>query len=257
MRPEAVEAPPPATRLPELGRRVAVPLPALLLGAFFVLAILVAAGATTGLDQYAVDHLMPGLYPYVTHRFDSSGALLQPDPLNPNRIVNRISDTVVRPATVEIVTPIVVCVLLTAKRPRGARLRWAAVFAALIAVELVGKHLIHRPPLHTTAAYGSAHVWKFDASFPSGETERAVFLAALLATAWPRVMLVPLLWAAAVLLLLVAAGTHTPTDVLGGLLVSEGRAVPAHPRPRSLSRTFADLPAREWCRVRARGTTCR
>jgi hypothetical protein len=222
MRPEAVEAPPPAARLPSLRRRLAVPLPALLLGAFLVLAVLVAAGATTGLDQYAVDHLMPGLYPYVTDRFDPGGVFLQPDPLNPNRIVNRIADAVVRPATIEIVTPLVIVVLLTAKRLRSVRLRWAAVFATLVAVELVGKHLIHRPPLHTTAAYGSAHVWKFDSSFPSGETERAVFLAALLAAAWPRVRLLPLLWAAAVVLLLVAAGTHTPTDIAGGVLVSLG-----------------------------------
>jgi membrane-associated phospholipid phosphatase len=221
MAPEAVEAPPPVSRLPELGRRLAVPVPALLVAAFVVLAALVAAGAVTGLDQYAVDHLMPGLYPYVTHRFGGPFGL-RPDPLNPNRIVNRIADAVARPATIEIVTPVVVVVLLAAKRLRASRLHWAGVFAALIAIELIGKHVIHRPALHTTAAYGSAHVWKFDSSFPSGETERAVFLAALLAAAWPRLRLLPVLWAAAVVLLLVAAGTHTPTDVAGGLLVSLG-----------------------------------
>jgi membrane-associated phospholipid phosphatase len=95
--------------------------------------------------------------------------------------------------------------------------RWAVAYALVVAAEVVGKSIVHRAPLYTVAAYGTQHVWKFDSSFPSGEAARATLLAGLVMTAWPRAGLPAGVWAIAVDVLLVAAGTHTPFDVAGGL----------------------------------------
>lgn len=198
-------------------RPLAVPVAVAALVALLALAIVVASGAATPVDQFAVDHLMPGLYPYVgganglafAHGFPGTA-------WNPNRIVNRIADAVVLPATPVPATALVVVALALAWR-RVRALRWAVAYALVVLAEIVGKSIVHRAALYTIAAYGTQHLWKFDSSFPSGEAARAAFLAGLVLTAWPRIGVVACIWAIAVAVLLVAAGTHTPSDVAGGV----------------------------------------
>ena len=91
----------------------------------------------------------------------------------------------------------------------------AAWFVA-VAVELVFRHTLTRPPLYRDGV----HLVGFDSSWPSGHALRCALVAAALAAAWPRLR-VPLgIWLAAVVVLLELAGLHTPTDLVGGLLLA-------------------------------------
>lgn len=199
-------------------------------GALTLLALLVATGACTRIDQYAVDHLMLGLYPYVAGihwagGVPMAGRLAAPlaSSMNPNRIVNRIADAAYIPAGGVIATALVGLAALAAaarRRPVVEIACWLAAYVVGNLLELVGKWTITRPALHTTPAYGSLQVWKFDTSFPSGHTIRACILAAFVAWAVPYLRAPAAIWAAAVVVLLVLAGTHTPTDVIGGLLAA-------------------------------------
>jgi membrane-associated phospholipid phosphatase len=143
--------------------------------------------------------------------------------LNPDRIVNRIADVVYIPAG-GVVATVLVCVAavvaLASRRPRAEITCWIAAYVLGNLLELVGKWTITRPALHTTPEYGSLHVWKFDTSFPSGHTMRACILAAFVVWVAPRLRAPVTIWASAVVVLLVVAGTHTPTDVIGGLLAA-------------------------------------
>jgi membrane-associated phospholipid phosphatase len=91
----------------------------------------------------------------------------------------------------------------------------AAALLAAVAVEVVCKELLVRPRLHQ----GSFHIVAFNSSFPSGHTLRTVIVAAAVAWAWPRLRAAAVVWAVAGIVLLELAGWHTPTDVLGGLLL--------------------------------------
>lgn len=199
-------------------RRVAAsPVVVVALAGLLAAALAVASGAATPLDQYAVDHLMPGLYPYVDGATRLAFAHGIPAAAwNPNRIVNRVADAVVLPATPVPATALALVALALARRRLHAA-RWAAAYALVLVAEIVGKSVVHRSALYTVAAYGTQHIWKFDSSFPSGEAARATFLAGLLIAAWPMLAAPAGAWALSVAVLLVAAGTHTPTDVAGGL----------------------------------------
>jgi len=93
---------------------------------------------------------------------------------------------------------------------------WVAAWLATVGAELVFRHTLTRPPLHRHGA----HILAFDTSWPSGHALRCTIVAAALATAWPRLRILLGLWLAAAVVLLELAGFHTPTDVLGGLLLA-------------------------------------
>jgi membrane-associated phospholipid phosphatase len=71
------------------------------------------------------------------------------------------------------------------------------------------------------------HLVAFDSSWPSGHALRCALVAAALATAWPRLRIPLLIWLAAVVVLLELAGFHTPTDLVGGLLLATATAAGA------------------------------
>jgi len=190
-----------------------------------ILTLLVVTGALTGLDNYAVRRLMPGLYPYVVHGRVwawSAHTIVQ----NPNRIVNRIADRTIAPAD-----SLPSLVLLTATLGLGIAARrisvrsaaiWAGAFVATLLAEQLGKHTISRPALLLPTPGGLVQLTKFDHSFPSGHATRAIMLAVVMASLlpWRPVRILPVLWATVVVFLLVLAGTHALTDVLGGILLS-------------------------------------
>jgi membrane-associated phospholipid phosphatase len=168
------------------------------LSAFAALAIAVAAGAFTGLDQWAVEHLMPGgrftggepslldaLVPLAGTRWSSTWSVL----------VN----VVAAPAS------FLVALAIVAWRSRVL----AALLVAAVAVETLCKELLTRPDLH----HSGRHVVAFDDSFPSGHALRAVLVAGALASPWAAA------WAVSAVALLELAGWHTPTDIVGGLLL--------------------------------------
>ncbi len=176
--------------------------------AYATLAVLVAAGAFTGVDQWAVEHLMPSAsfhrgrpgwleaaVPLLHQRFDSPLAVA--------------ADIVTLPAAALVSLAIVVAA------SRVAGLGLVAVWAAGSAVELLCKHVLVRPAVYD----GTFHVAAFDSSFPSGHALRAVLVACAVARIWPRARGAAIVWVAASVVLLQLAGWHTPTDLAGGLLL--------------------------------------
>jgi membrane-associated phospholipid phosphatase len=92
---------------------------------------------------------------------------------------------------------------------------WLAAFAASLVIEIVGKATVETPFAAPNTLVGtSIH----QGSFPSGHTMRAAALAGLLTTAWPRLRLVFVLWAAGTIVLIEVSAMHSTSEVLGGLL---------------------------------------
>jgi membrane-associated phospholipid phosphatase len=179
-----------------------------LAAAYATLAVLVAAGAFTRVDQWAVEHLMPSAsfhggrpgwleaaVPLLHQRFDSPLAVA--------------ADIVTLPAAALVSLVIVIA----AWRVAGPGL--LAAWAAGSAVELLCKHVLVRPALYA----GTLHIDAFDSSFPSGHALRAVLVACAVAQLWPRAGRVAAVWVIASVVLLQLAGWHTPTDLAGGLLL--------------------------------------
>jgi membrane-associated phospholipid phosphatase len=178
--------------------------------AFAALAGLVASGALTGVDQWAVDHAMPfaggssapptlleSVVPLLHAQFHPLGAAVAQVVTLPGQVV--ISFLLVAGA---------------AWRLRSAT--WIAAWAAAVAVEVVVRHALTRPALYRDGL----HLVAFDTSWPSGHALRSALVAAALAAAWPRLRPALPVWLAAVAVLLELAGFHTPTDVVGGLLLA-------------------------------------
>lgn len=183
-------------------RRVALALAA----AYAAVAIAVAAGGFTGLDQWAVTHAMPGLAPP------------QPPPTTAEGVVpllhahwssawDDVTNLVTLPGQVLLSLAIVLAL---------RRARYVAAWLAGTAVEVICKELLVRPALYR----GGAHLAAFDSSYPSGHTLRIAIVAAALAAAAPRLRPPMAVWAAGSILLLEPAGWHTPSDILGGLLLA-------------------------------------
>jgi len=182
-----------------------------------MLAGLVASGATTGLDQWAVDHAMPfagrpllpptsleSLVPLLHAQFHPLGVA--------------VAQVVTLPGQVVISFLLVVAAawrLWTSGR-REAAVCWIAAWLATVAVELVFRHTLTRPALYRHGV----HVVAFDMSWPSGHALRCALVAAAAAAAWPRLGAALAIWLAAVVVLLELAGFHTPTDLVGGLLLA-------------------------------------
>lgn len=171
---------------------------ACLSAAFAALAVAVAAGAFTGADQWAVDHVMPG-----AHFTGAQPSLL--DALVPLAGTHWGSALSVAAAIVAIPASFLVALALATWRSRLL----GALIVAGTAVETLCKHVLTRPPLH----HGALHIAAFDDSFPSGHALRAVVVAAAFASPLAAA------WAVAMLVLIQLAGWHTPTDLLGGVLL--------------------------------------
>ena len=170
--------------------------------AFATLAVLVCAGAFTRFDQWGVDHLMPG----ADFRERQADVRRQPRAaarralghLARRRREHRHAAGVVSHSR--------------SRSSRGARGCSRVALLAAVAVEVVCKELIERPALYD----GAFHISAFDSSFPSGHTLRTVLVAAAV---WPLLRGWAVAWAVASIVLLQLAGWHTPTDILGGVLL--------------------------------------
>lgn len=165
---------------------------------FAAVAAAVAAGAFTGVDQWAVDHVMPGAH------FAGKATLL--DALVPLAGTHWSSALSVAAAVVAVPASFLVALALATWR---SRLLGALVVAGT-AVETLCKHVLTRPELH----HGARHIVAFDDSFPSGHALRAVLVAAAFRSPWAAA------WAVATLVLIQLAGWHTPSDLLGGVLLA-------------------------------------
>lgn len=171
---------------------------AFLLSAFVALCVLVAVGVLGGLDQWSVDHLMPG----ATFTNEESSLV---DALVPLWGTHWSNGWSVAAAVVTLPASFFVALALTAWRAPAL----AVAVIAGTAVETILKHVLTRPSLH----HGALHITGFDGSFPSGHTLRTVLVAALVAQPLGAA------WAAASIVVLELDGWHTPTDIAGGLLL--------------------------------------
>jgi membrane-associated phospholipid phosphatase len=179
-----------------------------------VLAVLVAHGSLTHLDQHAVTNLMPWLQPpfhsgvHVAHLFvprvDGSAG----------KVVVALSTY---PAGVFPSAVVLACCTVSLRR-RGlgrAAVVWWAAWLVANAVEVAGKAIVVRPALFSHGV----HVTSYDQSYPSGHMLRAAVLTAAVVYTWRRAW--PLvLWLPAMAVALVTLGDHTPTDVAGGVLAA-------------------------------------
>ena len=188
------------------------------------LAGLVASGAMTGLDQWAAEHAMPlaGRPSAPPTSLESIVPLLHA-PFHPVGVA--IAEIVTLPGQVVIS---LVLVLAAARRlwTRGrveAAVCWTAAWFVAVAVELVFRHTLTRQPLYRHGV----HLVGFDSSWPSGHALRCALVAGALAAAWPRLRVPLAIWLVAVVVLLELAGFHTPTDVVGGLLLATATAAVA------------------------------
>ena len=178
---------------------------ALLACAFAGLAVLVAAGAFTGLDQWSVDHLMPG-----ASFHHSQGGFL--DGLVP--VLHSRWGSPYAVAANIVTLPAAFLFSLAIVLACSRVLAFALV--AAVAVEVLCKELLTRPALHD----GSFHIAPFDSSYPSGHALRTVIVAAAVASIRPRARPFAAAWATASIVLLLLAGWHTPTDLAGGVLLA-------------------------------------
>jgi membrane-associated phospholipid phosphatase len=172
---------------------------AFLSAAFAALATAFAAGAFTGIDQWAVDHVMPGGH-FTTQQANVLHALV------PLAGTHWDSAWSVATAVVAMPASFLVALALTAWRSRAL----GALVLAGTAIEALCKHVLSRPELHQ----GALHIVGFDDSFPSGHTLRVVLVAAAFASP------LSVVWAVAAIVLIELGGWHTPSDILGGLLLA-------------------------------------
>jgi membrane-associated phospholipid phosphatase len=211
--------------------------------AFATLAGLVASGATTGLDQWAVEHAMPfagralppptflqSVVPLLDAPFHPAGAAIAAIVTLPGQV--GLSFLLVALASRR---------LWTRGRTEAAA-AWPVAWIFAVVVEVAFRHELTRPPLHRDGV----HLVAFDNSWPSGHALRCSLVAAALAAAWPRLRIPLGVWLAASAALLELAGFHTPTDVAGGLLLAVTAAAGAIELERSglLRRCFAFRGAR-------------
>jgi membrane-associated phospholipid phosphatase len=190
---------------------------AALAAAYAALAVLVATGATNGLDQWSVDHLMPGLgdASVTPTTMEALVPLLHASWHTPLTILGNL---VTLPAQAVIGSLLVAaCWLVLARRGRRhAALAWLVAWIAANAIEVLCKSLLSRSLLH----HDGAPLWAFQSSWPSGHTLRSVLLALTVAAVWPRTSRWIAAWVAASLVLLEVDGFHVPTDIAGGLLLA-------------------------------------
>ena len=181
-------------------------------GAFAVLAVLVAHGDLTSIDQWAVGHAMPGA--------DFSGTSTLASAVIPlwdvhwHGVVHIVAELVTLPASFTPATVVVAAAGLRLRGRAGATL--AAAYAAGNVIELLVKATLTRPLLF---AHG-VHLASFDSSYPSGHTIRTVLVACAVAWAWPRLARWAIAWAVCSLALIELGGQHVPSDIVGGLLVA-------------------------------------
>jgi len=100
---------------------------------------------------------------------------------------------------------------------------WTAAWLVAVAVEVAFRHTLTRDPLYRHGV----HLVGFDASWPSGHALRGALVAGALGAAWPRLRIPLAVWLVAAVVLLELGGFHTPTDLVGGLLLVASAAAAA------------------------------
>jgi membrane-associated phospholipid phosphatase len=178
---------------------------------FVALAVLVAVGVVTGLDEYGVAHWMPWLRPSTPRLIHVSSVFV---PQTRRTLGGTLVGLWTYPASPFISGLVVAgCAYVALRRgSRRAAIGLCSLWIVANVLELIGKGAIGRPALGGVAG--------FRHSYPSGHTIRACILAAAIAWTWRRAGPAAAAWALTVPVALVLLGDHTPTDVVGGLALA-------------------------------------
>lgn len=212
--------------------------------ALAALTALVLAGATTGIDNWAIDHVMPGLDPLDQRaRLVHSEGLWRPFALD-TTWWEKVLDLFVYPASVLVCVLVLAwAVVVLARSGRvWAALVWPCAWVLANALEVAGKHELTRPGVFWSNVVPRVHLAPFDQSYPSGHAARAVVIAGLVAFVRPRFARPAFGWAALVGPVLVIGGDHTVSDVAGGALLGFAVVLAAHAMIRrwTLARTSSN-----------------
>ncbi len=183
--------------------------------AFSILAVLVAVGALTRIDNYALGHLAPGelpveseipllgrLFQYHGHNFDASQVVRLPGTLAASVLMLLLG-----------------CAILWRRGDRRGVLLWVAAFIAANVVVTVCQVAIAKPALYGLYNTEPVKLSEFDMSFPSGHTMRIALLAALFAYVWQWLRWPLLAWLVVAVVAIEVDHLHTLSDILGGLLL--------------------------------------
>lgn len=191
---------------------------------FAALALGVAySGSVHRVDEWAVRQAMPGLSP----RGRPQSALESAVPFRHVSVHGRAlirfgTDLWTLPAS-PFVSALLFgggCLLLLRRGARRAALAWAVVWLVGNGAEAFTKHVLERPTLSAVDRGTRIPVVGFDHSYPSGHALRSVLLAGLVVVLWRRFGAVAAVWAAVALPLLLLAGFHAPSDLVGGVLLA-------------------------------------
>jgi membrane-associated phospholipid phosphatase len=188
--------------------------------AFALLAALVAHGTATPLDRYAIDHWMPWL-----ERSSGQGTLRSLIvPATRGSLAGTVAGLWTYPASPLVSAALLVpaALRLVQRGRQREALGWYAAWLVASALAQAGKTAVHRPHLYHIVInhHERIDITGLQHSFPSGHTARACILAAAVASAWPHLRGLATGWALVVPVALVALGDHTPTDVVGGVLLA-------------------------------------
>ena len=182
---------------------------------FCVLGALVGLGKLDSIDGYAVRHLMP------FRASDSGGSSLlgtlvsyHDREFHPGRVLRLPAS-----ALLSTVIVLLVCFVLWTHGQRRWALLWIGAFGIGNIVELGSKKVITKPLIYAMTD-GEITPVGLRHSFPSGHALRAVLVAALVTTAWPRLWPLVATWVFAVFVTLELDGIHTISDLVGGLLLA-------------------------------------
>ena len=192
----------------------------MLLVSFALLTVLVEAGVCTRVDQFSLDHLMPTLQAGHVPSETMIEGLYLPFSAATGAWWKAV-DLWTYPCSVAIsgLVVSVACVVSWRRSRLEAGLALAAAWVVGNGVELAGKAVIRRPALYGTAHGLRIHITGFDDSFPSGHMIRGILVAAAIGLVWPRARFWLRAWFALVGPFLVLSSAHTPSDVVGGLLM--------------------------------------
>jgi membrane-associated phospholipid phosphatase len=192
--------------------------------------VLVASGEATGLDRWAVEHAMPlaGAPSRPPTTLESIVPLLHA-PFHPVGAAVTVIVTLPGQVVISLLLVVLAAWRLWTRGRIEAAICWLAAWFVAVAVEVLFRHTLTRQPLYRHGV----HVVGFDSSWPSGHALRCALVAGALATAWPRLRIPLAIWLAVVVVLLELAGFHTPTDLLGGLLLATAAAAAAVALERS------------------------
>lgn len=189
-------------------------------GAFATLAVLVAHGNLSSLDEWALHHAMPEAR-FTGREPTLAEALVPLWGSSWHGAVAVTTNLVTLPAAFLTAAAIVGLACFVVRG--GAAVALATVFAIGNGVEVLTKETLTRPALF---AHG-LRVAAFHNSFPSGHTIRAVLVALAIACAWPRAWRWAALWAGSSAVMLELGAQHVPSDIAGGLVLAAGLAATA------------------------------